>query len=456
MRTLFLVLNFLLVFSSLVYSQSLPLLEISDNHRYLQTEKGSPFFWLGDTAWELIHRLTKEEIDHYLQDRKAKGFTVIQTVILAELDGLDTPNAYGNRPLIAHDPTRINEAYFELVDYTIHKAEDYGMYVALLPTWGDKFNIKWGVGPEIFTPENAFIFGQILSKRYKKFNHIIWVLGGDRNPETDVHKEIVRAMAKGILSSDSTKLLTYHPSGANIASQHFDEDWLDLDMFQSGHDSRAKEYEYVLRTTNTAAKRPLINGEARYENIPDRFWEENENDWLDNADVRVSAYWTILAGAAGYTYGCNDVWQMYDFGKTPGIQARTGWKQALHLPGASEMGFMRSFFEAINWQHLEHSPKLVIGEQKQDAFYKIAALSEDERTAVLYTPVGESIEVDVTILKADSVYAYWFNPRNGYLHFIENFDTDSSRTFEPWAKGKGSDFILLLRADRLNKTNFGF
>ena len=37
---------------------------ISPNHRYLLKE-GKPFFWMGDTAWELFHRLNKEEADRY-------------------------------------------------------------------------------------------------------------------------------------------------------------------------------------------------------------------------------------------------------------------------------------------------------------------------------------------------------------------------------------------------------
>ena len=35
----------------------LPRLKVSDNHRFLVTEDGRPFFYLGDTAWELFHRL---------------------------------------------------------------------------------------------------------------------------------------------------------------------------------------------------------------------------------------------------------------------------------------------------------------------------------------------------------------------------------------------------------------
>src|SRR5438270_13163208 len=73
---------------------------VSENHRYLIDQDGRPFFYLGDTAWELFHRLDAEEADHYLRDRAAKGFTVIQAVVLAEYGGLDVPNPYGHLPLI--------------------------------------------------------------------------------------------------------------------------------------------------------------------------------------------------------------------------------------------------------------------------------------------------------------------------------------------------------------------
>ena len=73
---------------------ALPRLKVSPNHRFVVTAAGRSFFWLGDTAWELFHRLNREEAGHYLQRRAAQGFTIIQAVALAGLDGLKTPNAY--------------------------------------------------------------------------------------------------------------------------------------------------------------------------------------------------------------------------------------------------------------------------------------------------------------------------------------------------------------------------
>ena len=92
------------------------MLTVSDNRRYLVQKDGTPFFYLGDTAWELFHRLTLEEATEYLRTRAQQGFNVIHAVALAEFDGLTEPNRKGDLPLHNLDPTRPNEAYFAHVD----------------------------------------------------------------------------------------------------------------------------------------------------------------------------------------------------------------------------------------------------------------------------------------------------------------------------------------------------
>lgn len=120
-----------------------PRLAVSANRHFLVHADGRPFFYLGDTAWELFHRLNPEEADRYFTDRARKGFTVIQAVALAEEDGLNTPNFYGHRPLIANDPARpdVKEGpandYWDHVDTIVEKAASLGLLVGLLPTWGD-------------------------------------------------------------------------------------------------------------------------------------------------------------------------------------------------------------------------------------------------------------------------------------------------------------------------------
>ena len=443
-RILFILVAFLLFQTG--YGQNLPVLKVSKDSSYIVYGNNEPFFWLGGTAWELLHRLTREEVDEYLSDRAQKGFTVIQTVILAELDGLNTPNAYGEKPLIDNDPTKLNEKYLEHVDYVLTKANELGLYVGLLPTWGDKFNRKWGLGPEIFDAGNAAVFGALIAKRFSGHSNLIWILGGDRIPENDKHYAVIRAMASGIREVDTTHLMSYHPVGAHRATDFINDSWLDLDMCQTGHSRTSKEYQYILDAREMRPKRPIINGESRYENIPDRFWEKESYGWLDDADVRISAYWSIMAGAAGYTYGCNDIWQMYDITREPTISARTGWETALQLPGASQMGYMRTFFERFPWQRMVPDQSLVLSDNVENQSYVLAAIDSAKQFALVYIPTGNAVKIDMSGIDAKTVSAFWFNPRNGQMKNIGDFDTKQAHAFSPWSRGRGSDFVLVLVA----------
>ena len=444
-QILLILVSFLITQAS--FGQSLPLLKISRDRSYLVTEKNEPFFWFGGTAWELIHRLDREKTDQYLTDRAEKGFTVIQTVILAELDGLNTPNAYGEKPLVHNDPTKLNEEYFKHVDYVLKKAHELGLYVALLPSWGDKFNKKWGAGPEIFNPENAKIYGKLLAKRYLNNTNLIWILGGDRALENEKHDEIVRAMAQGIREVDQKHLITFHPPGAKKATDYLNDEWLDFDMCQSGHSRTAKEYSFVIESKKSSTQRPIINGEARYENIPDRFWEDEKHGWLDDADVRVSAYWSMIAGAAGYTYGCNDIWQMYDINQEPIISARTDWQAALQLPGSFQLGYMRQIFEKLPWQKMILNQALILNNNPENESYTLCAIGSDNKFVIAYTPAGNPIKIDSSKLDATKINAYWFNPRSGKIKRIGDFETNKPLEFKPWSNGWGSDFLLILIAE---------
>ena len=169
----------------------------------------------------MFHRLTREEADLYLQDRAKKGFTVIQAVILAELDGLNTPNAYGEKPLIDNDPTKPNEKYFTHVDYIVNRAAKLGMIIGMLPSWGDKWNKNWGLGPEIFTAANAKSFGRYLGKRYRD-KPIIWIMGGDRDIIDDEDSGIINSMVEGLKAGDGgAHLVTFHPQGGKSSSDFF-------------------------------------------------------------------------------------------------------------------------------------------------------------------------------------------------------------------------------------------
>lgn len=421
-------------------------LRVSPDKRHLVYQDGSPFFYLGDTAWELFHRLDREEADRYIEDRAQKGFTVIQAVALAELNGLTEPNRYGHLPLGNNDPGQPNEDYFKHVDYVVNKAEMMDMFVGLLPTWGDKFNKKWGVGPEIFTPENARTYGAWIGNRYKD-KPIIWILGGDRSPENDTHKAITRAMAEGIRSAVGNKqLITYHPMGGASSADFFHGDqWLDFNMFQSGHGAyHIPNYEKTLAARSLTPPKPVVDGEPRYEDHPVD-WKP-EKGWFDDFDVRQAAYWSMLSGAAGHTYGNHNIWQFYEKGRKPISSARTPWKDALEQPGSEQMGYMKDLFESRPWQKLTPDQSLITVHDTSKHHVR-AARAEDGSFIMVYMPGGEPTRVDLTKIADRNVNAWWYNPGNGAAARIGKFKNGHVKEFDPPGESfTGNDWVLVLDA----------
>jgi hypothetical protein len=140
------------------------MLKVAQGGRHLQYADGRPFLYLGDTAWELFHRLNREEADLYLRNRAAKGFTVIQAVVLAEREGLTVPNPYGHLPLTDRDPARPVEAYFEHVDYIVNRAAELKLFIGMLPTWGSYWTQGNPKVTPVFNVANARAFGRFLGR----------------------------------------------------------------------------------------------------------------------------------------------------------------------------------------------------------------------------------------------------------------------------------------------------
>jgi hypothetical protein len=166
-----------------VAGRSLPRVEVHPDGHYLQTEDGKPFFWLGDTAWQLVHSTTREECTYYLHTRARQGFDVIQTVALPENDSLRQASAIGLLPFAGLDPAAPNDRYFTRLDEIVDEAASLGLYVALAPVWGDKLTAPWGAGPRVFRNDNlpaARGYGRYVGRRLSARTNLIWMVGGDR------------------------------------------------------------------------------------------------------------------------------------------------------------------------------------------------------------------------------------------------------------------------------------
>ena len=420
-------------------------LQISPNRRFLVHNEGTPFFYLGDTAWELFHRLTAEEADFYLQARAAQGFTVIQAALLAE-HGYEQPGPSGLLPLLGNDPAKPNEPYFAHVDEIVRRAGELMLWVGLLPTWGDKWNQGSGEGPEIFTPDNAHAYGAFLGRRYRDAG-VLWILGGDRPVETERHREIIRAMAAGLSEGDGgVHLRTFHPPGGRSASEYFPNDaWLDFDMRQTGHVGLVPNYEAIERDYRAEPIRPALDGEPCYEDHPVMTpqWTPT-NAWFDDHAVRRAAYWAVFAGAHGHTYGCHDIWQFLDTARFPAVNAaRTPWREALQLPGANQVRHLRALIESRPFLSRIPDQTLLVSDSGAGADHVQATRDAEGRYAFVYAPSRVPFTVDTGALSGATLAAWWYDPRTGQAAAGGRFTRVRTLRFTP-PSGEGVDWVLVL------------
>ncbi len=356
--------------------------KVVDRHFVDQDDR--PFFWLGDTAWELVHRLNATEIEHYADVRARQGFNVCQLVLLAELNGLHTANADGDLPLKDDDPTDPDPAYFAHVDLAVRLLNERGIVACLLPTWGDKFNKKWGEGPEVFTPDNAAVFGDWLGDRYRDAA-VVWMLGGDRPCESDLHREIVHAMSDGLRYGHGGRHLhTYHPSGgsSSIDAYGSDPNWLNFYCIQGGH-TKTDKGVVLMRKALGQTDKPVLESEPAYEDHPRMSDDWQSHDGHFTADEVMARLWrAILAGSPGVTYGCHPVWQMHDptQGHAGKNSPRRSWREALTLPVAEQVHRLRETFEPIPWWTLRPDGENVAA--SEDGSLRVEYLPGEDRVLV--------------------------------------------------------------------------
>lgn len=432
---------------------SLPRIHISDNRRFLVTADGKPFFWMADTAWELFHRLSLAEAAQYLDNRHQKGFTVIQAVILAEHDGLRDPTPAGEVPLIDMDPARPNPAYFDTVETMIQMAAERGLYIGLLPTWGDKVNLAWGKGPQIFDAESARAYGHFVGQRFRDHDNIIWVNGGDRREvENGVdYRPVWRALAAGV-KAEAGQIMTYHPLGSRGSSLVFHtDDWLDFNMWQSSHGALdVPIWEHITADYAREPVKPVLDGEPCYEDITIQF--NPANGAFTPYDVRRQMYRAVFAGACGQTYGHNCVWQMFAPGREPAIHADRPWTEALDRPAAGQVIHLRNLM--LSRPYLTRIPdqELLIGDPGTGNRHMRATRDAAGAYALIYVPDSyRRFTVDMRRLAGEVVNAQWYDPRTGAWSPAGRIATGGPHTFE--SPPQGPDNVLVLDSPLIPATD---
>lgn len=420
-------------------------IRISSDRRNFVTSDGKPFFWLADTGWTMTTRLTLAEIDEYLADRKGKGFNVIQ-LILVPWDARRNGNLSGERPYLNDDMAMPNPRYFDHVEKVLDRIVSKGFYPAVVPFWLSGLPEP---GPDEVAKHQAY--ARYLGKRFGK-RQMFWLLGADRWPNG--WADVIRAFAVELEKSSGRpdQLMTHHPAGGQTSSRFFHEErWLDFNMIQSGHNADLPAYRLTLGDYEKTPIKPVLDGEAAYENITNALLPYGPNvRVIKDFDVRRQAYQSVFSGAAGHTYGACEVYEFHHDGAgkahwTIGIH----WREAMKLPGSRQMGHMRRLIES-------HSPStrtpelgLIASPNPDSPNEHLAALKDrDGNWAMIYTPTGDRLEIAVNRLRKRPVTGRWFDPRSGEYGKPFPVSSGDKVPFDPPRTKEQLDWVLVLEVKK--------
>lgn len=459
-------------------------LRISENKRYFVRADGTPFIWLADTVWTMPQRLKWDDVDYFMQKRKAQGFTVLQIVALDPEQDVEMRNPAGVKALIDDDPRKPNEQYFEYLDWIIAKADEYGFYVLLLPVWGQLVvgeNWMRQTFAKTIDENNAFDYGCWIGNRYKNSQNIVWCIGGDRQPihkgvdYKNVWRRLAEGLAKGLTDQDlkynqpselwQKLLITYHACHeaetglCSTMSYWTDEEaWISFIMLQSGHGLKPKNYELVKNEYDRPVTMPVWDGEPAYEMMPTS-WPvitALHDDWI----VRKRAYWSLFAGSLGHTYGHATVWCMISEKEKDKFRYMS-WFEALECPGAYQIKILRDFLESRDLSTCVPAQELLLTQvqNENDVMdeHRQACRQADGKFICVYFPSGGQETIDLSCLNSSTACLWWFNPRDGQA--LEPVIIECEKTVltvTAPTSGSHQDWVLVIDRELHNLIRPGF
>ncbi|MBI2299129.1 MAG: DUF4038 domain-containing protein [Armatimonadetes bacterium] len=381
-------------------------LRVSDDHRYLCHADGTPFLWIGDTAWAVPFRSKPDDWLTYLDNRVRKRFTLIQVAIAPEWAG--ERDAQGRAPFIDGDLTRPDPAFWQTYEAKLRQANERGLEVLVVGL----------MEPTRRYPEEAAakLFARYLGARLNG-DHVLFSPSFDSG-----FRPLGDAVGEAIKDAAPEHLVTQHPGTPSgeatnvIAEKYHDRAYLDFAGDQSGHNGGNRErcarqaIEWNLHLYHRTPPKPVINLEAMYD-------AHGVDGWTAD-DARSLGWRSVLSGAAGYTYGCGDtpakvpemnggIWFWADEPDRP-----DHWRKAIDWESAGQMTVLHDFLAGIPWWRLEPAIERVHDQPAESVRRVCLAAAREGDLAVAYLPDNDRVRFDAKGLKPGRA-ARWLDPVHG-------------------------------------------
>jgi hypothetical protein len=409
-------------------------LELDASKRYLVRSDGSPFLVIGDAAWSLIAQLSKEDASQYLESRRASGFSLVMVNLIEHKFCSHPPkNLYGDAPFTGATFTTPNEAYFAHADYVIAKAAQESLVVLLAPIYLGYNCSDEGWCAEVQSATTAAMrqWGQYVGTRYKDYDNIIWMIGGDTSPSPVKSK--VREFVNGILDVDTRHLFTAHNQPESYAiSPWSGESWLEINNVYTYSGTLYQQCETAYKVTPPM---PYFMVEAAYEN----------EHGSTSQQLRAQVYWAVLSGGFGHVYGNCPMWH---FGYSSSWCGLTNWKGELTSSGTQGMEYAGKLFRSRAWHKLlpDFDQAVMTSGAGNSTDYAATAYASDGSSIIAYLPSRRAVTFLTSVLQGDSVRCWWYRPRDAVVTLVGTF-AQGPLTLEPPATG---DWVLVADNASLN------
>ncbi|HTY84410.1 MAG TPA: DUF4038 domain-containing protein [Silvibacterium sp.] len=419
-----------------------------------------PVFITGEDAWSLEVQLSDDDIRSYLADRATRGFNAIWVGLADNTYSNHPPlDFYGNRPFNGPDFTNENPAYWSRVDRTLSWAAEKGITVFASPAFVG-YGCKGGYCESYHRSSTDVLsqYGRFLGSRYKKFSNIVWLIGGDADPNDADLRAKLAALAKGIRSADPSHLMTTESYRGTSSDDAWGRArWMDLDaLYVKPEDIPAKANADYRRDIH-----PLLMFED---------WYEGGNS-LTEREVREEGYSAVLNGCIlGRFFGNYAIWDFSWSGAT-----NDPWHSQLNSEGSIGQAWLGKLFRSReHWKlvpDIEHrvvtagydsrpflsatkeSLRSLLRNQpyRLDISSAVAARTSDGQSIIAYVPRGNAATITIamgSIIDAGSwAKGWWFNPRDGSSKLIGVFAKQGSRQFTP---PDANDWVLVIDSQSAN------
>lgn len=405
-------------------------LKVSANGRYLERPNGKPFFFLSDTEWPL-NAHTDAQVKAILDDRKRKGFTVVQVFGAWNAH----KDANGNLPFVGSDPTRFNTAYWDRWRWIADQAAQRGLLFLFIygdPGRGDS---QW----KVHDAAGAYAYGRLVGKEFADKKNIIFCNGQDIDAAQGIGPDGWRAMAKGVAdgvngkvdgslqspTDYSTTTMTFH--GFGISKNFHNDTWIDFYGPEVWHDNSAV-YDQIHGDYELGAPvKPVVLLEGSYEDET----SDHGPSPITPHYMRVEAWRAFFSGAAGYSYGNVSNW------------AQISEIDYINSVGSSQMAVLAKFMTARKWWQLAPDQDLIEGGGGSGADRLTALRAVDGSQCCIHFPAHLAAKIRMDgMSNAKIVQAVWLDPRTGFEQTAGKFKTAETPSLTPpdgW-----EDAILIL------------